>query len=43
MTGTSENLLINVNNKSVKITADVVVPEGGTKGAINVQDGRFGR
>ena len=42
MTGMSENVFLNVKNKSVTITADVVVPEGGAKGAIIVQGGRFG-
>lgn len=42
MTGMSENVFIDVKNKSFTITADVVVPEQGAQGAILVQGGRFG-
>jgi arylsulfatase len=42
MTGMSENVFLNVKNKSVTITADVEVPQGGANGAILVQGGRFG-
>jgi arylsulfatase A-like enzyme len=42
MTGMSENVFINVKNKSVTITADVEIPQGGGNGAILVQGGRFG-
>jgi arylsulfatase len=42
MTGMSENVFLNIKNKSVTITADVEVPEGGASGAILVQGGRFG-
>jgi len=42
MTGMSENVFLTVKNKSVTITADVEVPEGGGNGAILVQGGRFG-
>jgi len=42
MTGMSENVFINVKNKSKTITADVEVPEDGGNGAIIVQGGRFG-
>jgi arylsulfatase len=42
MTGMSENVFLTVKNKSVSITADVEIPEGGANGAIVVQGGRFG-
>ncbi len=42
MTGMMENVFLNVKNKSVTITAEVVVPEGGGNGALLVQGGRFG-
>ncbi len=42
MTGMMENGFLNVKNKSVTITADVVVPERGANGAVIVQGGRFG-
>ncbi|HET6566121.1 MAG TPA: arylsulfatase, partial [Xanthomonadales bacterium] len=42
MTGMSENVFLTVKNKSVTITADVDVPDGGGHGAILVQGGRFG-
>jgi arylsulfatase A-like enzyme len=42
MTGMSENIFINVKNKSVTITAEVEVPDDGGNGAIIVQGGRFG-
>ncbi|MFO0934171.1 MAG: arylsulfatase [Planctomycetota bacterium] len=42
MTGMLENVFINVKNRSVTLTADVEVPEGGGNGAILVQGGRFG-
>ncbi len=42
MTGMSENVFLDVKNKSVTITAEVVVPAGGGNGAIIVQGGRFG-
>jgi arylsulfatase len=42
MTGMSENVFINIKNKSKTITAEVEVPEGGGHGAILVQGGRFG-
>jgi arylsulfatase len=42
MTGMSENAFINVKNRSVSITAEVVIPKGGGNGAILVQGGRFG-
>ncbi len=42
MTGMSENVFLNIKNKSVTITADLVVPAGGGHGAVMVQGGRFG-
>ena len=42
MTGMTENIFINVKNKSKTITAEVEVPEDGANGAIIVQGGRFG-
>lgn len=42
MTGMSENAFINVKNHSKTITAEVDVPEGGGKGVILAQGGRFG-
>jgi arylsulfatase len=42
MTGMTENVFINIKNKSKTITAEVEVPEDGGNGAILVQGGRFG-
>ncbi len=42
MTGMTENVFLNVKNKSVTITAEVEVGEDGGNGAIIVQGGRFG-
>jgi arylsulfatase len=42
MTGMSENVFLNIKNKSKTITAEVEVPEGRANGAILVQGGRFG-
>jgi arylsulfatase len=42
MTGMSENAFINVKNRSVTITADLIVPKGGANGVILAQGGRFG-
>jgi len=42
MTGMTENVFLNVKNRSKTITAEVEVPEGGGNGAILVQGGRFG-
>jgi arylsulfatase len=42
MTGMSENVFLNVKNKSVTITAEIEVPAGGAHGAVLVQGGRFG-
>jgi arylsulfatase len=42
MKGMSENVFINLKNKSHTITADVEIPKGGANGAILAQAGRFG-
>ena len=42
MTGMSENVFINVKNRSHSITADLDVPQGGANGVILAQAGRFG-
>jgi arylsulfatase len=42
MKGMSENVFINVKNRSLTITADVEVPKAGAKGVILAQGGRFG-
>ena len=42
MTGMSENVFLNIKNKSMTITAKIEVPEGRANGAILVQGGRFG-
>jgi arylsulfatase A-like enzyme len=42
MTGMSENVFINVKNRSHTITADVEIPKGGANGVILAQAGRFG-
>jgi arylsulfatase len=42
MTGMLEDVFISVKNRSVSITADLVVPRGGGGGAILAQGGRFG-
>ncbi|HET8723874.1 MAG TPA: arylsulfatase [Anaeromyxobacteraceae bacterium] len=42
MTGLLEDVFINVKNRSVSITADLDVPDGGGGGAILAQGGRFG-
>jgi arylsulfatase len=42
MTGMTENVFLNIKNKSKTITAEVEVPAGGGHGAILVQGGRFG-
>ncbi|MCP4285705.1 MAG: arylsulfatase [Gammaproteobacteria bacterium] len=42
MTGMTENVFLNVKNKSKTITAEIEVPESGANGAIIVQGGRFG-
>ncbi len=42
MTGMTENVFLNIKNKSKTITAELDVPESGANGAILVQGGRFG-
>jgi arylsulfatase len=42
MTGMSENVFLNVKNRSKTITAEIDVPDSGAQGAIIVQGGRFG-
>ena len=42
MMGMSENVFINIKNRSHTITADVEIPSGGANGAILAQAGRFG-
>jgi len=42
MTGMTENVFLNIKNKSKTITAEVEVPPRGANGAILVQGGRFG-
>jgi len=42
MTGMSENVFINIKNRSHSITAEVIIPKGGAKGVILAQAGRFG-
>lgn len=42
MIGMSENVFINVKNRSHAITADVEIPSTGASGAILAQAGRFG-
>jgi arylsulfatase len=42
MTGMTENVFINIKNKSKTITAEVEVPKDGGNGAILVHGGRFG-
>ena len=42
MTGMTENVFLNIKNKSKTITAEVDVPEDGGNGAVIVQGGRFG-
>jgi arylsulfatase A-like enzyme len=42
MTGMSENVFINVKNRSHTVTADVEIPQGGANGVILAQAGRFG-
>ncbi len=42
MVGMSENVFINIKNRSISITADVEIPEGGANGVILAQGGRFG-
>jgi arylsulfatase len=42
MKGMSENVFLNVKNRSLTITADVESPAGGANGVIIAQGGRFG-
>src|SRR6516162_2698333 len=42
MTGMSENVFINVKNRSHSVTAEVEIPAGGANGVILAQAGRFG-
>jgi len=42
MTGMTENVFLNIKNKSKTITAEIEVPESGAHGAVIVQGGRFG-
>lgn len=42
MLGMSENVFINTKNRSLTITAQVVIPKGGANGVIISQAGRFG-
>lgn len=42
MDGMTENVFLNIKNKSKTITAEIEVPESGAHGAIIVQGGRFG-
>jgi len=42
MDSMSENVFINIKNRSLSITADVEIPAGGADGVIIAQGGRFG-
>jgi len=42
MIGMSENVFINTKNRSLTITAEIVIPKGGANGVIISQAGRFG-
>ncbi len=42
MTGMSENVFINLKNKSFSITASIQIPSGGADGVLLAQAGRFG-
>ena len=42
MRGLSENIVLNVKNKSSAVTAKIVVPDGGARGVIIAQGGEFG-
>ena len=42
MKGMSENVFINIKNRSHSITAEVEIPAAGANGAVLVQGGRFG-
>jgi arylsulfatase len=42
MTGMTDNVFINMRNRSFSITADFDVPQGGANGVVLAQGGRFG-
>ena len=42
MTGMTENVFLNVKNRSKTVTAEIEVPEGGGNGTLIAQGGRFG-
>jgi arylsulfatase len=42
MTGMTENVFLNIKNKSKTITAEIEVPEEGAHGTVIAQGGRFG-
>jgi arylsulfatase len=42
MIGMTENVFINIKNRSHNVTADVEIPQGGANGVILSQAGRFG-
>jgi arylsulfatase len=42
MEGMMENTFMNVKNRSKTVTAELEIPEGGAKGAVIIQGGRFG-
>lgn len=42
MSGLTENVFINIKNRSYTITAEVTVPQDGGKGVVLAQAGRFG-
>ncbi len=42
MTGMTENVMINMKNRSHTVTAEISVPRGGARGVIISQAGRFG-
>jgi arylsulfatase len=42
MKGMSENVFLNIKNRSLTITADLEIPQGGANGVIIAQGGRFG-
>ncbi len=42
MDSMSENVFINIKNRSLSITAEVEIPQGGANGVILAQGGRFG-
>jgi arylsulfatase len=42
MVGMGENVFINIKNRSLSMTAEVEIPQGGADGVILAQGGRFG-